>query len=317
MTTDAPVLVVTSLEDVTADLVIAVLNERRVPVARIDPGDIGTGLTFAARIGGGDTGWQGYLTTPSRTVDLSRIRSLYYRRPGPWRFEHLAPQEKDFAAREAQYGLGGVLRSLTGCRYVNHPAAIARCDYKPAQLQAAAELGFAVPPTLIANDVEAARVFVAQHGPVVYKTFRGVPAGPDGLAGAVWTQRIDAADLDESVSATAHLYQQEIDKAADVRVTVVGRQVFASIVHNPGNLLDWRAGDWEKITYEPVTIPPDVGDLLHRFLARFGLIFGCFDLALDRAGAYHWIECNSNGQWGFLPDSAAIAAEFATVLEQG
>ncbi|MGH3158083.1 MAG: MvdC/MvdD family ATP grasp protein, partial [Streptosporangiaceae bacterium] len=225
MTIDPPVLVVTSLEDVTADLVIAVLNERGVPVARIDPGDIGADLTFAATIGGGDADWQGHLTTPSRTVDLGRVRSLYYRRPGPWRFDHLAPQEKDFATREAHYGLGGVLRSLTGCRYVNHPAAIGKCDYKPVQLRVAAELGFTVPPTLITNDVEMARAFAAKHDPVVYKTFHGVPVSPEGLAGAVWTQRIDATDLDESVSVTAHLYQQEIDKAADVRVTVVGRQV--------------------------------------------------------------------------------------------
>ncbi|MGH3159800.1 MAG: hypothetical protein ACRDNF_24945 [Streptosporangiaceae bacterium] len=102
-----------------------------------------------------------------------------------------------------------------------------------------------------------------------------------------------------------------------MRVTVVGRQVFASIVRNPGHLLDWRAGDWEKLSFEPVTIPPEVCGLLHRFLARFRLAFGCFDLAIDRAGAYHWIECNSNGQWGFLPDSMAIAAAFATLLEQG
>ncbi|WP_405084373.1 hypothetical protein [Microbispora sp. NBC_01389] len=36
------VLVVTSLEDVTADMVIAALNERGVPLARVDPGDSAT-----------------------------------------------------------------------------------------------------------------------------------------------------------------------------------------------------------------------------------------------------------------------------------
>ncbi|MFD4996097.1 hypothetical protein [Streptomyces buecherae] len=42
---------------------------------------------------------------------------------------------------------------------------------------------------------------------------------------------------------------------------------------------------------------------LHRYLAAFGLVFGCFDFAL--AGAAHeaaswvFIEANPNGQWGF------------------
>lgn len=34
------VLVITALEDVTADWVIAALNEREVPVVRVDPADI-------------------------------------------------------------------------------------------------------------------------------------------------------------------------------------------------------------------------------------------------------------------------------------
>lgn len=61
--------------------------------------------------------------------------------------------------------------------------------------------------------------FAAEHSPVVYKTFRGV----DGHAAAIWTQRIEADDLDESLAVTAHLFQAEVvDKVADARVTVVG-----------------------------------------------------------------------------------------------
>ncbi|MGW2190680.1 hypothetical protein [Streptomyces sp. NPDC001667] len=45
------VVVVTALEDVTADKVIAALNEREVPVVRVDPADIGPSLTFGFRMG--------------------------------------------------------------------------------------------------------------------------------------------------------------------------------------------------------------------------------------------------------------------------
>lgn len=56
---------------------------------------------------------------------------------------------------------------------------------------------------------------------------------------------------------------------------------------------------------------------LHEYLRRFGLVFGCFDFAVDDQDCWHWIECNPNGQWGFLPDAEAIADAFARVLQAG
>ncbi|WP_381794920.1 hypothetical protein [Streptomyces niveus] len=77
------VLVVTALEDVTADWVIAALNEGEVPVARLDPADIGPGLTFGFRIGADSPGWGGRLRTVSREVELGEVVAVYYRRPTP------------------------------------------------------------------------------------------------------------------------------------------------------------------------------------------------------------------------------------------
>ncbi|GAA4241906.1 ATP-grasp ribosomal peptide maturase [Actinomadura meridiana] len=313
------VLVVTGLEDVTADLVIAALNDRQVPVVRVDPADIGSqkdALAFAADIGGESDRWEGLLRTGSRRLDLTQIRSIYHRRPGRWRFDHLEPRAREFAVREAQHGLAGLLAHLP-VPQCNAPAATARADYKPAQLQAAAELGFSVPETLITNDLAAARAFAAKHAPVVYKTFRGVPPA-DGQAGAIWTQRIAPTDLDDSIAVTAHLFQAEIDKVADLRVTVVGRRVFATAITGPGNSLDWRSADWNQLNYEPYQLPDCLVPLLHAYLDHFGLAFGCFDLAVERdSGRIIWIECNPNGQWGFLPDSDAIAEAFAALLQAG
>ncbi|MCF2434429.1 hypothetical protein LV779_04115 [Streptomyces thinghirensis] len=57
---------------------------------------------------------------------------------------------------------------------------------------------------------------------------------------------------------------------------------------------------------------------LHSYLASFGLAFGCFDFALTGNGTTpdDWwaIECNPNGQWGWLPDAPAIAEAFADIL---
>lgn len=316
------VLVVTALEDVTADLVIAALNERGAHVARVDPADIGPDLTFAFHLSPGIAVWSGSLRTTTREVRVEEVTAVYYRRPTPYtaRFAHLPVQQWEFAIAEARHGLGGVLNGLSGVAYVNHPLAVAHAEFKPRQLRQFAEFGLQIPPTLVTNDVEAARKFAALHGHVVYKTFRGLPQDEDGCAGAVWTQRIDPTTLDESIAVTAHLFQAEIPKKSDVRVTVVGRRVFAQEITTPDRALDWRRGDWDQLAYRSVTVPPRIKAALQSYLRAFGLVFGCFDFALtgraDEPRAWWAIECNPNGQWGWLPDAEAIAEAFADVLTE-
>lgn len=314
------VLVVTALEDFTADKVIAALNEREVPVVRVDPADIGPALSFGFSIGADSPAWGGRLRTASRTVELGEVAAVYYRRPTPYaaRYQHLPSQQRDFAAAEARHGLGGILNNLHGAMYVNHPAAVSRADFKPAQLKLFAELGLTIPPTLVTNDVEAARKFAAGHDHVIYKAFRGLPPGEDGRAGAIWAQRVDPDTFDDTLAVTAHLFQAEIPKTGDVRVTVVGEKVFAQQVAAPDGALDWRRGNWDDLIHAPITVPAPIEAALHRYLAAFGLLFGCFDFALtgDGDAPEHWtaIECNSNGQWGWLPDAPAITEAFADIL---
>lgn len=320
------VLVVTSIEDVTANLVIEALNKHGARVVRVDPADVGTDLAFGFRIGEEHVAWTGRLRTPSRDIALEEVRAVYYRRPTPYaaRFAHLPPQQAEFAATEARHGLGGVLNDLHLATYVNHPAAIASADFKPAQLQAAVQLGLSVPPTLVTNDVAQAREFIAEHGRVIYKSFRGVPPTADGFVAGIWTQRVHEHELDDSLSVTAHLFQREVDKHADARVTVVGRAVFASRITTPDRAVDWRRGDWNDHVYEPLDVPAPIKSALHSYLDCFGLISGCFDFALeafDRGGTtvegWTFIECNPNGQWGWLPDSQSMAGAFADVLLEG
>ncbi|MGW5679867.1 ATP-grasp ribosomal peptide maturase [Streptomyces sp. NPDC003860] len=266
------------------------------------------------------------MTTPSRAVALEEIGAAYYRRPSPWlmpRLEGADERSRAFAAAEAKHGLGGVLTNIPGCRYVNHPAAVTRAEFKVAQLQTAVGLGLVVPPTLITNDVGRARAFAAEHGPVVYKRFRGLPVSVDGQAGAIWAQRIDPETLDDSVALTAHLFQAEVPKTADARITVVGREVFAQRICAPDGALDWRRGDWDALDHQPLAVPATVAEALAAYLAAFGLAFGCFDFALrgdlprNAPERFTFIECNANGQWGWLPDSTDIAVAFARLLMEG
>lgn len=115
------VLVLTNPCDVTADVVLRLLAERRVPVVRLDPGtDLHTGASLTATYRTGDQ--RGTLRTASREIDTTRIRSVWVRRPSPYGGPpELNGQDRRFAAEQALWGAGGILASLPGAHYVNHP----------------------------------------------------------------------------------------------------------------------------------------------------------------------------------------------------
>ncbi|MFF5304781.1 ATP-grasp ribosomal peptide maturase [Streptomyces sp. NPDC013161] len=308
-------LVVSRLDDATADTVTEELNRRRVPVVRLDPGDFPTDITVAARLDSG--GLSGNMRTATRNATLDHVRSVYWRRPRPYT---APPGLDDQAARwcveEARYGLGGLLAALPAAHYVNHPWRNRNAEYKPAQLSTAATCGFDIPSTLLTNSVDAAREFAHEHGPVIYKPFRNTDyQDPSGRALTVWVEEVDPDDLTAGVTHTTHLFQKRVNAVADLRVIAVGRDVFTvRIDGSPG--LDWRR-HYDSLSYSLTDTPPYLAKSIHQYLDAFGLVFGAFDFGVDRDGRIWWYECNPNGQFAWFPEpiTARIVSAVADQLQ--
>ncbi|MGW1804154.1 ATP-grasp ribosomal peptide maturase [Streptomyces sp. NPDC002078] len=316
VTEKRPVLVATEADDVTADMVISQLNRRDVPVVRFNPADVGGDLTVSAWFGTCPAPVVGQMRTASRTADLTRVRSVYWRRPEWPSFANLSPDDSRFAAAQVRYGLGGTLYALDGPLWVNHPLRIAAADYKPVQLALAQQLGLAIPPTLVTNNPTEARRFIRTQGDAIFKTLRWTPYTRDGVPMTGWADPVTPDEIDDSVRVTPHLFQACVDKAADLRVLIVGRHTFS--VRIDSELLDWRK-DYSALTYTVEHLPDRVDKALHAYLDRLQLVSGSFDLAVDRAGDYWWLELNPNGQWGWLETETGLpmSAAFADLLMQG
>ncbi|WP_225100690.1 MFS transporter [Streptomyces sp. CoH27] len=85
---------------------------------------------------------------------------------------------------------------------------------------------------------------------------------------------------EHSLTVTAHLFQAEIPKAADVRVTVVGERVFAQRVTAPDGALDWRCSGWDALEHAPVQVPAPVQAALHSYLTGFSLLTTTYSLPI-------------------------------------
>lgn len=306
------VMVLTTEADTTADLVVRELNERDVPVFRFDTADHPIQVTVAAELG---TRWGGGLRFADREVELSRVGSVYYRRPGEFVMpESMSPAARRFAAAQSRAGLLGVLASLD-CLWVNHPGRNGDANYKPWQLTVAERVGLAPPRTLITNDPVAARQFVKEtDGPLVYKTLAGGVVDDDGVPKGVPTSIVEPDRLDDSIRLCPHLFQQWVDKHHEVRLTVVGDEFFAPEIHAGSDTahVDWR-NDYASLTYEIADVPHDVRQGVMALMCTFGLVFGALDYVVTPAGEWRFLEINPNGQWGWiqtvtgLPISTALA----------
>lgn len=307
------ILVLAAPDDLTADLVVLALAERGADVFRWDTAEFPQRSQITARLT--QRGWTGTLTTPERVLNLEDVTGIYYRRPGAFDLPHgLTAADRRFAYEQAQQSVGGVLMSLD-CRWINLPASVAAAEFKPRQVVVAQRSGLTVPETLITNRAEDVGPFVGDE--IITKPMaRPAPDYHDFRL--IYTHRLDDDDLADlsGVDATGHLFQRWHAKKWDVRVTAVGDQMFATAIHagSKQSEVDWRS-DYDSLYYEPISLPSDVQSGVLDYLRTFGLVFGAFDFTVGTDGTYYFLECNPNGQWGFIehatgqPISAAIATE--------
>lgn len=310
------VLVVTQPFDATADYVVAELHERGVPVFRCNPGDFPRRLTLTARL---REGWTGSLHLPDREIALSDVGCAWYRRPTAFEFgDDLSAEERRWSTAEARLGLGGVLATFP--RWLNHPSDIARAEYKPLQLQTARAVGLTVPDTLITNDPEVARRFAKEHDQVVYKPLSAVGVSEDDEYRLVYANRVTVDDITDTVAATAHLFQTWVDKAYEVRLTVIDDDFFAIRIdaESPAAAIDWRT-DYNNLTYSVVGTPDEVRQDVSRLLDMLRLRFAALDFVVTPSGEWVFLEANPNGQWAWLQDAtgAPIAVAIADALTKG
>ena len=311
-------LIATNKRDLTSDFVVLELQRRKLPYIRLNTEDIPLArVIFNPKC----NCWS--LNTPSATFNLSDIKAAYFRRPGrPIPLDGLAPEAKQYCEGEWQACLQAIYWVLED-RWLNSPQSIALAENKIRQLALAAELGFDLPETIVTNDPDSAVEFSSKQ-PIIAKPLKNALIHAADAERVMFTSRVEiTANTERSAIQVAPvILQREIEKSFDIRVTVVGEQVFAASIDSqahPETQVDWRRSSEQNLEHLPHELPTKLAAKCVSLTKKLGLRFGAIDFVLDRAGKYWFLEINPNGQWGWIetrtgfPIAAAIVSELERV----
>ena len=111
------------------------------------------------------------------------------------------------------------------------------------------------------------------------------------------------ADVGSSLS--PGLFHEYIEKDVELRVTVIGDDVFVAEIHSQdreATSVDWR--DWDngglEIRYSKGALPDEVQDRCVRLVRSYGLNFSTMDIVRTPDGRHVFLENNPNGNFMWI-----------------
>lgn len=311
------ILAITHPGDAQAGPVLEALARRRVVAVMLDLAELpGRGrITFAY-----GTGEERRIHLDGRPpIEARDATAVWWRRPRPLAAAPgLLDQHAAFAVRQANDAIMGLLASLAPCALlVNDPWRDHAAAQKTLQLAAAARAGMRVPATRVTSDPEAARAFLAICGEsgAVHKALHSTADDwrPTRRVGAEDLERLDALRLSPVIL-------QEHVPGVDVRVTVVGDELFAAEIdaRSSSSPDDYR-GHEPECRIEPCSLPQAEERALRKLVRDLGLQFAAVDFRRRDDGAWFFLELNPAGQWDFVEERTGqpITEALAGLLAAG
>jgi hypothetical protein len=214
-----------------------------------------------------------------------------------------------------------MIMGIFGASVVNSVTSRA-CLVKPYQQVLAAACGFSVPETLVSNRKAPIADFVANRKAIIKSLSTEVVTSDDPTSdkqSVIMTMAIPPDFLvraDETqFSLAPQFVQQNIAKRYELRVVVIDQEILPFRILSQEletSRTDWREGRG-AVKFEPWTVTDAIAASLRRFMRVTGLFSGSFDLIIDPDDRVWFLECNQDGQWGWLDNivDGAIAKCFA------
>ncbi|MCG8420777.1 MAG: MvdD family ATP-grasp ribosomal peptide maturase [Proteobacteria bacterium] len=264
------------------------------------------------------------LITDNGTLALDEVTAIWYRRVriGQSLPQDLDPQLLRPAIEEARRTFMGMMSTLDV--FVMDPIPNIRyAENKQLQLQVAKQVGLEIPDTLLTNHSEAVRRFAeANDGKIITKMQTSFAVYQGKSEYVVFTNKMDEDALNdmEGLDLCPMIFQANIEKALELRATIVGDQIFCASIDSSVSEQaehDWRRDGMGFIKdWQPYELAKDLKTKLLQLMDRLHLNYGAADIILTPDGRYVFLEVNPVGEfyWLDLYTKLPISEGIAQVL---
>lgn len=304
------VLILSGAYDFSTDLVSWRLHELSVPFVRLNREHLRDYRLTMDPLGPTLT-----VQGPGISAEIgSNLLSVWFRQPVFLRNTPAKPLKPAEQLERSQWA--AFIRAISvfdHALWMNYPQATYLAECKPYQLLIAQRCGFLVPKTIISNDADAIKRSFERG--LVIKSLDTVLLRENNDCLFTYTTITHKDALhQENVSSAPLLAQEVLTEKTDIRVTVVGKKLFAVRILSGGKGIDgdWRIVPKENLEYENIQLAPDIELSCLRLVSSLGLSFGAIDLIENNHGTF-FLEINPTGEWGWICSpsrqiDAAIAA---------
>jgi len=292
------------------DSVRAALDRRAAPYLLVDQRDVlRTGFEL-------ECGWSVRATVvlDGVRVPLDEVTAVYWRTYDVRRVPSVRAAQAaaadggaQLAARNVELAMVSWL-DLTEAMVVNRPSSMATNSSKPYQLHLLDGQGFERPRTLITTDPDEVTRFWTDSGAVIYKSISGTRSV---------VSRLTNAHLDRvgNVSWCPTQFQQFVP-GRDVRVHVVGQQVFASEVVSDADDYRYAGQTGDGVQVHETTLPDQVAQSCLSVTRHLGMHLAGIDLRRAPDGRWFCFEVNPSPGFTYYESQThqPIAAAIASLL---
>lgn len=300
------ILILTNKEDVTVDFVVKELQTRDAPYYRLNTEDIPENISVNFDLGSNT--FMLIDKVKETSINLLEFDSVYYRRPLLNNLEFIEGaklKEINYLRSELASVLEGIYKILRNKYWVNDVYNIRQAENKIYQLQVAQEVGFKIPLSFISNQSEQVNKFMKLcDSNCIIKPIKSGNMKDSNQPMAIFTTKLNSKQFDSSerIESFPVFIQKNIEKKFDLRITVIGDEVFTAQIHSQSNEdseVDWRRGQ-QILEHRNHELPEKIKTMCISITRKMNLNYSAIDMVLDKHGEYIFLEINPNGQWAWI-----------------
>lgn len=303
------VLIISYCEDYHVEKALLILKRKKAKYFFLILDEFPKNYSFSQSINNNSASATLENTITKQKIKLSEIGAVWLRKPA--NFSYLATDMEEsintFANNETEHALFSALYTLD-CFWMSHPKFLRAAMWKGEQLKRAAELGFNIPDTLISNSPCEIRAFYLKHSKIVFKVMSDpIIHHGEGQSSGVATTLVDNDMLEdaESLRLIPNQFQAYIEKAYELRVTIIDNKVFTAKIDSqayPETQIDCRNLN-VSVPMSIYELPKEIEHACLNLIKSYSLNYSALDFIVTPKGEYVFLENNPCGQFHYIEEN--------------